>query len=81
MTLIRNALRYVGCVALKVERAAAHSQDEVVGGGGDSGDAFGAVHELLKVAPPALAQLLSFDHLRYGNAARGVLACWIEAFG
>ena len=48
----------------KVERAAGPSQDGGVGGGGDSGDAFGGVHELLKAAPPALAQLLSFDHLR-----------------
>lgn len=42
------------------------SQDGGVSGGSGSGDtAVGGVHELLKVVPPALAQLLSFDHLRY----------------
>lgn len=64
----------VGCVVWKVERAAPPSQDGGVSGGGGSGGAFGDVHELLKVAPPALAQLLSFDHLRYGNASWGVSA-------
>lgn len=43
------------------------SEAEAMGGGGGvtSGEAMdNDVQELLKVVPPALAQLLSFDHLR-----------------